>query len=416
MIDSLSTLLGSIILFIFAFISRSLVKDILSPAVVYPMVWAIALFFLSLITPLLGFYPINSWALLIFVGGALLFSIVSILCSTSFIFKQPLPFSLTLKDINYKRILFIFYIGTILSSPFVIAAAMNYGDNIVQIASRIRYERIHGDGDIAPKAVQNWFTFSFFLIFILISGVVQRKVKIKNILLPLTVNLLLYLLLEGRSAIIMQIFAWMFLIIMITGGVKVSHLITIAISVLCFIILGSIFVAKVDTSNITLTDQAIAYLRHILSYLYQGPILFSEYFDGKIDIRENWDAMNNFLHILNNLGITNVEISQHADFAMFGYDAEDYGNVYSIYFSIYPHYGYFGLFFFITLYSIISTIFFKLSKLGGIFCLYVSGTLFASSLLSVFMDGYGYLIYFFMKSFVFFIFVKLTCTKKTFPK
>lgn len=144
--------------------------------------------------------------------------------------------------------------------------------------------------------------------------------------------------------------------------------------------------------------------------------MFSEYFDGKIDIRENWDAMNNFLHILNNLGITNVEISQHADFAMFGYDAEDYGNVYSIYFSIYPHYGYFGLFFFITLYSIISTIFFKLSKLGGIFCLYVSGTLFASSLLSVFMDGYGYLIYFFMKSFVFFIFVKLTCTKKTFPK
>ncbi|RNL76664.1 oligosaccharide repeat unit polymerase [Citrobacter sp. MH181794] len=407
-----STLLSSIILFMFSFIAQRIVKDFLSPAVVFPIVWAIALFFLSLITPLLGFYYINSWALLIFVGGALLFSIVSISVSTCFGFNKPLSFSLTLEQINYKRILIILYIGTILSSPFVISAAMSYGDNIVQIASRIRYERIHGDGDIAPKTVQNWFTFAFFLIFILISGVVKRKVKVKYIILPITVNLLLYLLLEGRSAIIMQIFAWMFLIIMITGGVKISHLVTIAFSVLCFIILGSVFVAKVDTNNITLVDQGMAYLRHILTYLYQGPILFSEYYDGKINIRENWDALNNFLHILNNLGITNAEISQHADFAMFGYDAKDYGNVYSIYFSIYPHYGYIGLVFFLTLYSIIATIFFKLSKLGGVFCLYVSGTLFASSLLSVFMDGYGYLIYFFIKSFVFFIFLKLTCTNK----
>lgn len=412
MIDSISSLLGSIILFIYTFIAHRMVKDLLSPAVVFPAVWAIALFFLSMITPMLGFYHINSWAILIFVGGALLFSTVSILISITFDFKKPFPYSLRIDEISYKRIMVVFYIGTIISAPLVISAALNYGDNLVQIASRIRYERIHGEGDIAPKTVQNWFTLSFFLIFILISGIVKRKVKIKYILIPVGINLILYLLLEGRSAIIMQIFAWMFLIITITGGVRVRHLFIITVSMLCFIILGSVFVAKVDTSNISLVDQAIAYLRHILSYLYQGPILFSEYFDGKIHIRENWDAMNNFLHIMNNLGITNVEISQHADFAMFGYDEDDYGNVYSIYFSIFPHYGYFGLVFFLTLYSAISTIFFKLSRLGGVYCLYVSGTLFASSLLSVFMDGYGYLIYFFAKSFIFFMFIKLTCTKK----
>ncbi|ELI9684350.1 O-antigen polymerase [Vibrio vulnificus] len=411
-IDSIYALLGSLSLFLTCSTAYFVTRSVFSPAVIFPLTWAIALLFLSCVTPFLGFYQITSWSIVVFVTGGMLFSVVSCIITKVFHINEKVFFSMTLDDIDYAGIVKFFYVGVLLTSPVVFVALMNYGDDIVQIASRIRYERIHGEGNITPGVVQNWFLLAFFLIFIIFAGVLKGKVKLLYVVFPIVVTLVLYLILEGRSSIIMQVFAWFFLMVYIKNGIGLKGLGFVTSALLFFIVLGSFFVSKVKVNDMTIMQEFFLYLKHILSYLYQGPILFSRYYDGSINIRENWNALNSFFHILKNLGLYSGDISQHADFRRFGYGADDVGNVYSIYFSILPHYTYIGACFFITIYSMIATVFYNLSRFGGVFSLYVSGILFSSSLLSVFMDGFGYLLYFFMKIFIFFMLINVFFNKK----
>lgn len=411
-IDSTYTFLGSLSLFLTCFVSYVLTRSVFSPAVIFPLTWAVALLFISCVTPFLGFYQITSWAVVVFVIGGFLFSVVSCAVIRIFNVRDKLIFSLTLDDIDYAKVVKLFYIGVLLSSPIVIATLLNYGDDAVQIASRIRYERIHGEGNVTPGIVQNWFLFAFFLIFIIFAGVLKKQIKLYVVILPIILTLILYLFLEGRSSLIMQAFAWLYLMVHINKGIRVKDIVSVSIFLILFIVLGSFFVSKVKANELTLTQEFVLYLRHILSYLYQGPILFSQYLDGSITVRENWDALNNIFHILKNFGLYSGEISQHADFRRFGYGEDDVGNVYSIYFSVLPHYTYIGACFLIMLYSAISAIFYKLSTFGGVFSLYVSGVLFSSSILSVFLDGFGYLVYFFIKAFVFYVLIYLFFNKR----
>lgn len=104
----------------------------------------------------------------------------------------------------------------------------------------------------------------------------------------------------------------------------------------------------------------------------------------------------------------------HAEFNLYG-DGLD-GNVYSLYFSIFPGFGVVGVIFFITLYSAASTYAYLKAKQGHIFYMVISAYLYSAIVLSLFSDIFLPSLWFFIKVFVIVIFVLLFFSKNQLHK
>ncbi|EAR56465.1 hypothetical protein SKA34_20000 [Photobacterium sp. SKA34] len=394
----------------FLFITR-IIKDKLSPPFVFTGTWVVCLFFLSFIMPYMGFYEISSFSVVLYILGSIIFSTVSIITiKTCNNVKFPVFFDID--TINFRRLLIFFVFASSLTLPFIYLDVTKYGSNLVEIGQNIRFERIHGSGSVISPILQNWYLLSFLIIFILIYAVLKQKIKSKWLVLPVVFTLLPYLILEGRSAIIIQILCWSYLYVHVNKKISIKAVIFSGLILLFFIVSGSYLVSKVNVSNSSLIDDITLYTRHILSYLYQGPILFDRYFSLHDKVAENWNTLNSFYYVMSKLGLYSGEIIQNLEFNRFGYDSEDLGNVYTLYFSLYPHYSYLGVAFFLSFYSFIISLLYINSKKGSVFSLYMTSVFFSSMVLSVFMDGFGYQFYFLLKMLFFCILIKFFFTKR----
>ena len=103
-------------------------------------------------------------------------------------------------------------------------------------------------------------------------------------------------------------------------------------------------------------------------------------------------------------------LPMHSEFNLYGDGLE--GNVYSLYFSIFPGFGVLGVVFFIALYSAASTYAYLKAKQGHIFYMVISAYLYSAIVLSLFSDTFLPSLWFFMKVFVIVVFVLLFFSKK----
>ena len=342
------TLLAGFLLFIFSIICRRITRSSISPAFVFSVTWGVALIFLS-ITPYMGFYSIKSNALLIFVFGAILFSSSSIVFSAVFR-KAFRPCGLSGGQIgllDFKKLLLLFLVVSAFIVPLIVNSILEFGSTLPEIAYKLRATSITGER-VIPGYLAIYFVFAIFVSVLLIYAVVNKKLKAIHVFLSLMPFLIITLILNGRSGLISLILSWIFVYLFCGGKLNIKVVALFGVSAGSVIFFGAVLVNKVEVSDAGVWDSTYYIIAHIVDYLFQGPVLFSRYFENEINVRENWDTLNIVCHIFSKLDLC-IPMPQHQDIATYGINK--LGNVYTFYFAVFPRYSYVGLLFFIILYS-----------------------------------------------------------------
>lgn len=394
----LSAVSGLILVFSSLF-SLFVTKDKIHPAFVFSFAWGIGLLIISAL-PSIGFYEINSGAALLYVAGGLIFSFTS-LCVQSAIYPKHC-FSVKKKPIKVEsarvvpfliltNLLIIFY-------AFKKFSAIDF--DLLQSAYKVRSLSVHGE-DVFGPVINNYITFGFVVIYwmtvsLLLNG--TRLLHYISVCFPL---ILLILFVSGRSGLIHIIISLFFISYLIKRKISTKQILTTFLFFLFVVLIGAFATRKVNLSpDVSFYKFASVFIEHIAYYAFQGPILFSEYFDGKIFVLANWDPLRSFEHILSFLG-GDPSPSTHLKFNKFGTDVEMNGNVYSMYFSIYPNYGHLGVIFFLIIYSFITTVVYNKAQSGSILYIFLAGHFFSAMVLSLFSDYFLTSIWLLIKSVVF---------------
>lgn len=390
----LSAISGIILLFI-SFCSYGVTRDKIHPAFVFAFVWGVGLLIISVL-PAMGFYEINSSALILFVTGGVVFSIVSI--STQIIIsshiripKQTRPLVLDLKRVT----IFIFFTNLI-----VLTVAwrnfMSLGANISQAAYMVRNLSVHGEQVFSP-IVSNYMLLGLVVIPLLTISLIAKKLNALPYLIISLPWAAMIMLISGRSSLIQLLLVLFFIFYLMVRKVSVKIVLYMFILFLLIIVTGALATNKVNLSgDSSMYDVFHSFLDHLLAYAFQGPVLFSEYYDGKIFVSPNWSPFRSISHILSFFGGAPPPY-QHLEFNSYGNQMEKVGNVYSVYFSLYPNYGFLGAVIILMCYSIASTYIYIRAKSGGMQYILIAGYLFSAMVLSLFSDLFLTPLWFFIK-------------------
>ena len=229
---------------------------------------------------------------------------------------------------------------------------------------------------------------------LILYGVTKKKVKLTTFLAAALPFLFFSMVVSGRSGLVSLILGWFVIISIFSNKIKLSTFILPILLLVLILFGGAFFVKKFDVENASLSDTLIIFVEHIFGYLYQGPILFSRYFDNELDIATNWDFLSSACHVASKFSLCTT-LPLHAEFANYG--PNFLGNVYTMYFSIIPNYGLYSLFPVFLIYSSLLTILFYKFKSSSIFAVILYPIMFAAIVLSPFKDGIGYAFYFTLK-------------------
>ena len=387
------SLMAGLILLSFASFSWFILRDFFHPSLVFTAIWGVGLCAISL-TPNLGFFEVESDALLLFVAGGLVFCFASMgmerLLSHTGINTESFFYS----EINYKKVFFTFALLHMLILPFALADLQALGDSFEQIAYAARAMSVSGDA-VFGKITSNYLLMGLVLIPLMLKAVATKKISFTAFLIISVPWCIFILIGTGRAALI-QMLLGLLIVYHLSSGRLPIKVIIVASSVLGLVLIaGAVATNKVDLSaNAGLGEMVFVFLRHLAGYALQGPILFSLYFDKIIDVFPNWSPFVSFCHLLSALQMCTPQ-SVHADFNQYGPGLD--GNVYSIYFSIYPNFGAVGALVFLTMYSLFSTYIYFYAKSGNLLCLVISAYLYSASVLSLFSDTFLPSLWFFIK-------------------
>lgn len=407
---SLYPMVGGMILLVAACFSWLLEKTVFAPGTAMLITWGTALVVLSFL-PALGFYYVSVNSVFLYLMGAIWFSFIALV--TGIIIQQysrVLNLSEArgaLQYINYQHLFWLCVIISIIIFPWATLNILEYGSNITEISYNIRRSSVAGE-QVLNSLLDNLFVALGVLLSIFLFGVVQGKVKFYGFISFSVPYTLLSLIVFGRSGIVSLVLGWLVIVSFYSQRLKVRYIILPVLLLLMVVLLGGIWVKKFDVQNQSILGATGVVLEHLFDYLYQGPILFSKYLDGDINISTNWDFLNATCHLLSRFDLC-VPYLQHSDFSNYGEFKK--GNVYTIYFSILPHYGFFGLSFVFLIYAVYLASLFHGLKRMSLFSLAVYPYMFSAIILSVFTDNIGYSVYWQIKVFLICLVVKFFFTE-----
>ena len=392
---ALMSLTGGSVLLIGTYLTRCYEKTIFAPATAMLFTWGVALVILSFL-PLIGFYHLSAEAVVLYVLGSGWFAIITLL--TSFIMTRLTKKNEThqfyaLEHLNYTHLVYFWSFISLASYPLAYFDILSYGSNLVEITYNIRRTMVSG-GSVLNPVLSNVFVVVGVLTNIVLYGVIKKKVNLTTFLILSVPFLFISLVINGRSGLVSLVLGWLVIVSVFSGRIKLSTLLLPIALLLSIIFFGGVFVKKFDVEDKTAGDALSILLEHVFSYLYQGPILFSRYFNDEIDVAANWDFLNSVCHVIAKLDLC-VPRGQHSEFVNYG--TEQSGNVYSIYFSIIPHYGILGLFVVFFAYAVFLAVLFHKLKSASVFAVVVYPLMFSAIALSVFSDSIGYAFYWLLK-------------------
>lgn len=170
------------------------------------------------------------------------------------------------------------------------------------------------------------------------------------------------------------------------SSIRVSKLFLLAL-LSSAIMLGSLIAIFMGKDGMDRDDKFVNNIEKVahnyFSYSVQGVILFDNYVLSKGGIEANWDILSGVKEVINKVSgepVFNIK-SKHSQFSYFS--KENKGNVYTIYFSIFPRYGLLGVVFFLLLYGMACEYIYK--KSTGVF-LVLLGFINATLCLTIFNE------------------------------
>lgn len=406
------SLAGGLILLMGAALSRGYEKTIFAPATAMLLTWGGALMVLSFL-PLMGFYHLAAEAVLLYVLGAGWFAFVAIL--TSWVlnrYLQPAEHISggTADHLNYRRLLLLWAMIALLAYPLAVLNLLSFGSSIVEISYSIRRAAVSGETILHP-IISNLFLLLGVLANVILFGVIQKKVKLMTFVVLVAPLVVINLIVAGRSGLVSLILGWLVILSVFSDKLKLRYLALPILFLIFVLYFGGVWVKKFDVGGHSAGNALFVLVEHILGYLFQGPVLFSRYFTGEINVATNWDFLNSACHIVSKIGMCQPN-NIHADFANYGPLRP--GNVYSIYFSIVPLYGFLGLILAFGIYSVFLSVNFYMMKAKSLFSLAVYPLMFSAIALSLFKDGIGSSLYWLIKVFIICLFLRLMFSERKF--
>ncbi|MBI6627959.1 O-antigen polymerase [Pseudomonas rhodesiae] len=387
-------------------LSRATIRDMFHPSFIFPAIWGGGLCLIAF-TPLLGFYAVESDALLIFILGGAIFSAVSIYIS---LFAKSLVHEgFFYRTLNFNDLFFLFAFMHLLVLPVAYSELSALGSGFEKISYAARAMSVAGES-VFGRLTANYLLLGLVVIPLFTIALAQRRIGWLKYLIIAFPWCALILVGSGRAGLIQMLLGLVFIYRMVHQKLPIK--IISALGLLFFIILfvGAIATNKIDVSSGESAGGVMSImLRHIAGYALQGPILFSLYFDGTARVFENWNPFISVCHLLSMAQLC-TPLPMHSEFNLYGDGLE--GNVYSLYFSIFPGFGMLGMVLFIALYSAASTYAYLKAKQGNILYMVISGYLYSAIILSLFSDTFLPSLWFFMKVFVIVVFVLLFFSKK----
>lgn len=376
--------IAGLILVLMGLIAGRLLRDNWHPSTVFPIVWGLGLWGGG-IAHVLGFYLIESYALLLYIFGAAVFSIVGIcvekVCLSTRRVQNEAGFFY--RPLNGKRIVLVLCILHILVLPGVYFDLMKLSPDLAQAAYIARRSSVAGEA-VLGWAASNYLQAGTMLIPLLVVCYLKKWCSASALALVVAPWALLILFASGRSGLIQLLIGLLFVWVVVRGSISIKAMASIGACFLLVLVGGAIATSKVNIQpNEGFSDLILTFYEHFSGYAFQGPILFSRYFDGDIDLNLYWDPFKSACHILSFLGAC-TPAPQHLEFREFAPGMV--GNVFSMYFSIYPKYGVTGVAAFLALYSSISTYTYFKAKAGNIYFVMLSSFFMSSIVLSIFSD------------------------------
>ena len=391
----LISLIVGMVLLLTAYNFFRIVRDALHPAVVFPAVWGVTITAIGLAEPF-GYLQITPGTFLVFILGIFSFMVGALLGKKSPKYAGNMP----TYNLDFKKIAWFCLAlhAVMLPSSWVEINQITTGaEDIFASAYRLRAASVSGEEKVGAL-VGNYLTSGLFFVPVLLIGWLQKKVKLWMFVILTIPWVILNIFIGGRSGLITLIFSLIYVYMSMGRKISLQSIIAFGFSFIFVLIAGNLLVGKIDAS---IEDGVFAIARQSLKgffdYFLQGLILFSEYYQQPNKISPTWDALVFPCQMLEKVSWC-VPPSLHQGFMMFT-NKGDYGNVYSIFFSIYPKYGWLGLFLISGIYGFWAK-FHHARRHRSIFNLLIGGFLFSAILLSVFLDSFGTNIYFFVKIFL----------------
>ncbi|NMY77676.1 oligosaccharide repeat unit polymerase [Pseudomonas rhodesiae] len=374
---------GTVLLMI-GIIAALISRDKWSPASVFPLTWAFGLWGVSA-SEVFGFYPIESEALLLYIAGSLVFSIVGIATYEMLrkLNHNTVAYGYFYNPINARKMVFFFCLLHLAVLPSIYIDLTSLSPDLVQAAYIARQRSVEGD-EVLGWAASNYLQVGTMLIPLFVVCYLKKWCSASSLLIISTPWALLILLASGRSGLLQLLIGVMFIWVIVRGKLSAKLVFWVGGCFILVLIGGAIATAKVALdSDESAGDFVYTFLEHFAGYAFQGPVLFSRYFDGDISLEPLWSPFSSICHMLSFVGLC-IPDPQHLAFNRYAPYLE--GNVYSMYFSLYPKFGVLGVIAFLSLYSAISTYTYFKAKAGNVYYMMLASFFMSSIVLSLFSD------------------------------
>jgi oligosaccharide repeat unit polymerase len=380
-------------------------RDFFHPAVVFPSVWAVTTLSIGLAKSF-GYFQISVSAQLIFITGNILFVIGALAVKV----KPNQRVEEFQFNLNFRKIVW-FCLGLhIVIAPLAwremsqIAGGI---DDIFIAAYRLRAQSVSGEENVGI-IVGNYLLVGYFFLPLLLIGWMKKKVNIRMFIALALPWIFLNIISAGRAGLISIILSLIYIYGTQGGKISSKVIFTFLFSTASVLVIGNLLVGKIDadidSAYLLIIKQSI---RGFFDYFLQGPILFSEYLNKPSSIKPTWDALIFPCYVLEKIKLCTTPFLHQG---YMNFSSNDVGNVYSIFFSIYPKYDFFGILFIIPIYGLWAA-FHHARRYKNIFHTLLSSYLYAAIMLSFFSDRFGPNIYFFLKIFILYTVVSFAFKK-----
>lgn len=196
-------------------------------------------------------------------------------------------------------------------------------------------------GETVGPLVGNYLVLGLIISPILAIGAARGLIPQWLYLTPTFVWMAANLLTNGRAALVQLIIVLLYIRVRYGKRFSPATLASIAMLFVAIFSAGAILVNKGDINQDSANaDVANAVAGNLADYALQGPILYSRYADRPEQITPTWDALVFFCNLASRFDMCTPG-SQHQDFLEFASDGR-IGNVYTIFLSFMPKYGWIG--------------------------------------------------------------------------
>ena len=408
------SLVVAVCLLILASSLRLTLNDWVHPAVVCPAVWGVVLLLIGGLGPFIGFYELQVSALAVFTFGTLMFVLGSLIGDLITRHIEPGRPPNIVERLNYVRLAQFAVIAHLIMIPLWWADVRNItegADSIFALAFELRYQAVTTNTTVGPL-VGNYLVLGYIMLPVLLVGALRKQISAWAVLAVGVPWVLENLLTNGRAGTVQLFLVGIYIAIAMGQRIRLKVLLVSLTAFMALFGAGAILVGKSGIqSDVPASDIAYLVLKNLVDYTVQGPILFSEYLSNKKAIIPSWDALVFPCQVLSKIGACNVP-PLHQDYLDFGVN-DQVGNVYSVYFSIYPRYGMAGVTSITLIYGAWAA--YHHSRNRDAFSFYhlvIGGYLFSAIVLAIFSDLFFPSLYFFIKVVMFCFFLSVVTRTK----